>query len=333
MRKVKHPRRLLLIVGLVIVLVVAAASFFRLSPSDCTSVEKYDAVTGSCYYDCTTDEDCAAKAKAVDEQLDGFFAESKTKTSPKADTQTPANKPTSSDDTEPMTSDFTGTETNGTIYTVTKDQSLQPTPTGDDKALWELFSRVVGKDDLSRYVQSFEVFNDEGNDSAASVWQSQTPGKWHVNVNAAFQEDKKDLVHTMVHEYGHIVSLNSTQVNGSVSGACPYLQLDEGCANQTSYINAFYDKYWEKYGDEVPADQGQDQDEVYDFYQQNPSAFVTDYAATNYGEDWAETWAMFVTRSEPTGNQEKDQKVKSLYAYPDLVIARNRIRVQIANTL
>ncbi len=318
-----------------LVLLVGSGIFWftGLKPSDCTSVEKYDKLTGSCYYDCTSDQDCAAKAKAVDDQLNGFFAGSQTKATKQGDSGSSPTTPTSSDDTKLLTKEFTGSDTNSTIYTVTAQLALAPQPTNDDIKLWNLFSRVVGKDDLLRNIQSFEVFNDDKNDSAASVWQSQTPGKWHVNVNAAYQDDQKDLVHTMVHEYGHILSLNTAQVSGNVGSSCPYLKLEEGCAKQGSYINEFYDRFWKQYGADVPADEGQDQNEVSDFYNSRSSSFVSEYAATNYTEDWAESWAIFVTQPKPTGNQEKDQKVQLFYNHPELVDARNRIRVQIANSL
>lgn len=321
-------------VPVIIVLVAGGLFWFtRLNASDCTSLERYDAVTGSCFFECTTDEDCAAKAKAVEDEIDQFFTGSQSKVTKKTDSQPTSKSQTSAGNTELITKDDTGSETNGTIYTVAKDLTLAPKPSANDQKLWDLFLSVAGKDDVLGYIQSFEVFDDSNNDSAASVWQSQTAGKWHVNVNAAFQDDKKDLAHTMVHEYGHIVSLNNTQVKGEVGGSCPFLQLDEGCANQASYINAFYDRFWKKYGEDVPSDQGQNQDEVSDFYNASPSSFVTEYAATNYGEDWAESWAIFVTRVKPTGNQEKDQKVNFFYNYPELVNTRNRIRVQIANSL
>lgn len=317
----------------VFVVVLAAAGLFtRVSPSDCTKVEKYDAQTGSCYYDCTSDQDCAVKAKAVDDELNGFFNGAKTKVTKQSDSGVAPALPSTSDDTKPITKAFTGSETNGTVYTVSKQLVITPTLIKSDKVLWDLFSRVVGKDDL-RYIQSFEVFNDGNNDSAASVWQSQSPGKWHVNVNAAYKNEKKDLVHTMVHEYGHIVSLNSTQVKGNVESTCPYLKLDEGCADQSSYINAFYDQSWKKYGKDVPANEGQVANDVSDFYNNHQTAFVSEYAATNYGEDWAESWAAFVTQAQPKGTQEKDKKVLFFYGYPELVTNRDRIRVQIANSL
>jgi hypothetical protein len=305
----------------------------RLKSRDCTNIEKYDVLTGSCYYICTSDQDCAEKASKVDAELNTFFADSQTKKSKQYNGQSAPTAPTSSDNTQLMTKAFTGTETNGTVYTVTKELTLKPAPSKSDMQAWNLFANIVGREDLAKYIQSFEVFEDQGNDTAASVWQSQTAGKWHVNVNAAYQNDKKDLIHTMVHEYGHIVSLNNTQIDGNVTGACPNLNLDEGCAKQSSYINSLHLRFWQRYGNNVPSDGGKDQNEVQDFYQQHKEDFVSEYAATNYGEDWAETWAAFITQPKPSGTQEKDKKVSSFYDFPSLVSLRDRVRVQVAANL
>ena len=333
MKKLVKPRTAVGLLVLVVLALAAVGLSSRFGPSDCTAVETYDARSGSCYYDCTSDEDCAAKAKAVDDQLNGFFEGAQTKVTKPSDRQSAPLAPSTTDETKLLTKSFTGSDTKGTIYTVSKQLALVPTPTKSDKVLWDLFSRVVGKADLARYIQSFEVFDDGNSDSAASVWASQTTGKWHVNVNAAYKDDKKDLVHTMVHEYGHIVSLNSTQLQAEVTGACPNLQLAEGCANQGSYINAFYNQFWQQYGGSAPANDGQDTNEVNDFYSQHKSSFVSGYAATNYGEDWAESWATFVTSSPAKGTQEKDKKVQFFYGYPVLLTTRDRIRVQITSML
>jgi hypothetical protein len=324
-------KRIVIILTALLLIGAIYFTFIRMQPSDCTSVEKYDSLTGQCYYECNDDKDCADKAAKIDAELNAFFDGSQTKISQKEHTQEKPKQPTSTY-TEVISKDFTGSETDGSVYTVQQDYSLKPTPSTEDKNLWDLFVRVAGKEDIGKYVQSFEVFKDDNNDTAASVWQSQTPGKWHVNVNAAFANDKKDLVHTMVHEYGHILSLNSTQVTG-VQGACPRLSLSEGCSNEQSYINAFHSSFWKKYGDDIPSNDGENQDEVQDFYNKNPSAFVSDYSATNITEDFAESWAIFVTTGKPNGGDEKDKKVRFFYDNATLSARRNEIRINIAKDI
>ena len=100
--------------------------FFLLSPQDCTSLEKYDALTGSCYYDCTTEADCMAKAQKVEAELDAFFADSQAISAPtKSKSAGPAAPPEAG---VQLTLEDTGSETGGRVYTVASDQTLTPQP-------------------------------------------------------------------------------------------------------------------------------------------------------------------------------------------------------------
>jgi hypothetical protein len=329
MHKIKQTRFLIAVAVLILAVGVGYFMFVRLSPSDCTSVEKYDALAGACYYDCNTDEECEKKEKQVDAELRTFFSDSQSKIAKKDKNTSPASTQIKG---TLLDAAYTGSETKGKIYTVVDEARLQPEPSAQDQKLWDLFVAVASKSDIKQYVQSFEVFDDDQNDSAASVWQSQEPGKWHVNVNAAYANDSKDLLHTMIHEYGHIVSLNSNQV-ARVDGACPRLELSEGCANDGAYIKLFKEKFWNSYGDSVPSNEGEDPDEVADFYEQHKASFVTEYAASNFVEDFAESWAMFVINDKPTGQEGKDQKVTFFYDQSQLVDMRNRIRTSIARDI
>jgi len=300
----------------------------RLWLGDCTQYEDYDWITGSCYFDCDTEKQCQALTEKVNQELDGYFEGSKSKLAPPvapstSSTPTPAPAPV-----KQLTREETGSETNGTTYTVQSDLSLAPKPSAPDQRLWELFRKVAGDTDIRQYLQTFEVFSDTNNGSAASVWASQTGGKWHMNVNAAFAADRKDLIHTMVHEYGHIVTLNVTQIAG-VGGSCPNYQIPEGCTKSKSYINQFQRKFWAKFGQDIPLD-GAGQEEVQSFYEVYKSDFVTDYAASNPGEDMAESWAFFVLRAKPAGSSGAEQKVQFFYSYPQLTQLREQIRGRLA---
>lgn len=293
----------------------------RLSPEDCTSYESYDNWTGSCYFECDTDAECDAIQQKVDAELDQYFDGSTAKLSQ-----------TERTDKQPVTGDGqpvdqydlsnTGSDTSGVVYTITADQTLSPSPSSRDLSLWQLFGKVAGRDDIKKWLVSFEVFNDANNDTAASVWASQVaPGKWHMNVNAAFTDDRKDLIHTMVHEYGHIVTLNNSQVDGQVTGTCPVIQISEGCTVQGTVISQFYQSFWLDYDNpESQADYDQ-------------SRFVSDYATTNLSEDVAESFSHFVLRPRPSGDSIRDQKVQLFYNYPDMVDLRSRIRSALASEL
>ena len=56
---------------------------------------------------------------------------------------------------------------------------------------------------------------------------------------------------------------------------------------------------------------------------------MTDYAATNPGEDIAESWTHFVINDKPSGDSIADQKVRFFYDYPELVELRDKIRARL----
>jgi len=124
----------------------------------------------------------------------------------------------------------------------------------------------------------------------------------------------------LIHENAHIFSLGASQSDNDI---IPYAELcddnwecdDEkirqittqkeaacapnfydsvaGCLNEDSYLNKFYQKFWadiyrERYygGKEIMS--------TYDFHQKYYDHFVSNYAATNPAEDFAETFTTFV---------------------------------------
>lgn len=143
-----------------------------------------------------------------------------------------------------------------------------------------------------------------------------------------------DLIHTLIHEFGHVLTLSAEQVPRSIEvlesgdetvferaeGACSAFFTGEGCSEQGSYINAFFQRFWaDIYAESFELEPG----ELYALY---PDQFVTDYAAENPGEDIAEAWTFFVLQGRPTGATIAEQKVRFFYDYPQLVKLREVIR-------
>jgi hypothetical protein len=331
MKKILVQKKKALLV--VVAFTVIASGFVVLLPrlsgaQDCTSVETYDFLRDECYFECDTDTQCEALSKQVDNELSKSLKNAQTKAA-----QQKSLSPKGRSDTGLYTLSSTGSETKGTVYTV-RGGNLVPEPKPADSTIWTLVTSLLGSDNVQRQIISFEVFNDENNDTAAAVWRSENnASQWHMSINAAFaSQDKKDLIRTIVHEYGHIVTLSGNQVN-SVSGACPRIQLDEGCGNKGSYINDFYEKFWQVYGFEADQVGSISQDDADDLLKSEPGSFVSEYASTNLTEDVAESFADFITKSKPKGNQIKDQKVRFFYEYPALVTLRDQIRVAAAKAV
>ena len=150
---------------------------------------------------------------------------------------------------------------------------------------------------------------------------------------------------TLIHEYGHLLTLGPDQVPPSLAvfnnpedndiylkelSACPDYFPGEGCANPDSYINAFYNQFWADIHEEwqqINLEEDPDllQQGLDDFYAKYQDQFVTDYAATNPEEDMAESWSFFVLGPKPAGDTIAEQKTLFFYNYPELVELRSAI--------
>lgn len=193
--------------------------------------------------------------------------------------------------------------------------------------MWDFVSRLLPLEDRDK-ISEFEVFHGQGEllGYVTPVDQSDL-SKWRfaLAIDAAEQIEDinlKDLfAFVAIHEYGHIVTLNNEQVAIS-NGGCSNYFTGEGCSNSNSYINRLYNLGWADIYQEL------DEDNPYALYEKYTDRFVSDYAATNPGEDVAEVFSFFVINDNaPTGNSIADQKIKLLYEYPELVELRRKIRV------
>jgi hypothetical protein len=79
------------------------------------------------------------------------------------------------------------------------------------------------------------------------------------------------------------------------SEKCTNQLLQEGCMNADSYLDDFIDIFWSD-ADYLERVRNQ---EVY-AYDDTPESFITDYAATNPGEDIAESFTYFVLNGKPS---------------------------------
>ena len=123
-------------------------------------------------------------------------------------------------------------------------------------------------------------------------------------------EERRELRHTIIHEFAHILTVNANQIDMRLErgDTCPTFELDEGCSEDNSYLFAFYEAFYENGNN--------DGDE----------AFVTDYASENIVEDMAESFTFFVLRDRPEGETIAQEKIIFFYNYDELVDMRADIR-------
>jgi len=213
---------------------------------------------------------------------------------------------------------------------------------------WDLFAQLIPSE-YREVVSEYIVFSDGESNVLAAVEQSYTdPELWIVEVDNADLEDRLGLYFTLVHEFGHLLTLGPDQVPpdedvynnpddadlyDSKVAACSTYFPGEGCSLPDSYVNAFYDRFWTDLVDEwqpiddlgYTDDLDAYYDELYTFYEDHQDEFVDDYAATNPSEDIAESFAYFIFSPKPTGDQISDQKILFFYEYPELVQLRSDI--------
>ncbi len=194
--------------------------------------------------------------------------------------------------------------------------------------MWEFVTRLLPRNSRNK-IGEFEIFHGGGDllgyvmpidDNDLSNW------RFALAIDAVEDLTTIDFTalftYVTIHEYGHVLTLNDEQVSVSQSeSACNNYFTGEGCSSANSYINRLVEIGWL---DIINQHDEENPDATYNNYRDR---FVTDYAATNPGEDVAEVFSVFVTKeNRPTGNSIADQKVNMMYDYPELVRLRSEIR-------
>ncbi len=211
--------------------------------------------------------------------------------------------------------------------------------------VWQFFTAIIPQERRD-FVRNFIVFTDGQNGTLAAVEQTaDDPYSWMIEIDPEDSNDKQDFTFTLIHEYGHLLTLNSAQVavdehvfnNPEDDDAyfeaednCATYFTGEGCATSSSYFYLFFDEFWaDTYNEWLDIEMIEDDDAYYDaldeFYLGRDDEFVTEYAMTNPGEDIAESWAVFVTYPKPAGNTIGENKVLFFYQFPELVELRREI--------
>lgn len=218
-----------------------------------------------------------------------------------------------------------------TTYAVIADGALDPAAAGLTQHVWDTFKRVVTPAIVTAMVTHFRVGDAPKSDTMAYVYQNDNPAHWTLAVNLAASKVDSDLIATLVHEYGHLITLNDKQINAKTT-SCSTLTVEEGCAGDASYLWKFKDQFWSAYTD-APEPTNDDANVASAFYTAHEEDFVSDYAATNVVEDIAESFMTFTLESRPTGDSTIARKLDFFWQYPEFVMIRERIRGEFATEL
>ncbi len=278
---------------------------------DCTEQEKFDAKKRVCYFTCSDKQSCEAIQNKIDESFMDEYGDF-------------------SKNFKEFEGDLSGMEKEAqAIYKIEPGERFRLVSGAENKNFGKIKKWLadISPDDFSnKYLSRLLLVKNMDDDSAAFVAPNiNNTSKWDVFVNLESLEDdgEKEMVFTLVHEFAHILTLNKTQVDGEIfeQEKCDNYYIDEGCLHKDAYLNQFYQKFWkDKFNSKA--------EESLENYDKQPTAFVTEYAATNPGEDIAETFATFVFRKDNQITQSTiaDQKISFFYQYPELTKIRKTIR-------
>ncbi len=200
-------------------------------------------------------------------------------------------------------------------------------PYNDEYYLWNLFNFLLPSN-YAASVARFQTFYsaDPSHGYAFVEHAGGTKRTWQFTINrdAALTPYGTlampgQLMHTLVHELGHIITLGNGQV-GIFRFDCGTIAIAEGCVAPGAYLDAFTREFW-------PQNRGEYGDMPGTY---RPVDFVSRYAAENPAEDMAESWAAFVLLRKPQGHTAAEEKIRFFYRYPELVSARASIRERLA---
>lgn len=182
-----------------------------------------------------------------------------------------------------------------------------------DKKMFDLFSDVLGAENVTKYFKEWRVFQNSQRDLGAFVELISGTNKWIVGVNregfsTTDTRIKKSFANLFVHEYSHVLFFEMEDFEKSFQDIF-WTEADlrhEDTVSQTSSLSRF--------------------DVLSSYYEKNQSRFVSDYATINPQEDMAETFVYFVKEGRPSGDSVRDRKILAFYQNQTLVEARIQLR-------
>jgi hypothetical protein len=213
------------------------------------------------------------------------------------------------------------------------------------EGIWNYFAALIPVSERGFLVE-FSVMSDGSSNILGGVRRTnEDPNTWMLRVDVLDARDEYELTYTLMHEYGHLLTLESSQltldrsvyldpgdleVYERAQAACPNYFARDGCSLPDSYLSEFFNRYWSSFFLEwQEIDKAQDDPSydsmLHDFYRTYADQFLTEYAATSPEEDIAESWAFFILSEKPELDSIAHEKILFFYEYPQLVELRQEI--------
>ena len=192
----------------------------------------------------------------------------------------------------------------------------------EDALVWDYLCSILPLEARQKIAQ-FNLFTDGTSNILAYTSPVQVDG---VSDNTRFsisidyydvydengaKRDWSKLTYTILHEYGHVLLEDETQVDLTKGDSTH----DPAAFIEGSFRKGFYDAFWSDLGDTGVGD-----------YDANPTHYVSRYGANYFHEDIADTFAVFVLGGQPQGDTVAEEKLRFFWADPDMVALRAAIR-------
>lgn len=191
-----------------------------------------------------------------------------------------------------------------TSYEV-KDGQTQIEDT-EDALVWEYLCSILPEESRQKITQ-FNLFTDGYSNVLAytsPIKDEEVTDNTRFAINIDYYDvydengtprDWSKLTYTILHEYGHVLLEDETQIDLTVGENTH----DPAGFIEGSFRKAFYDRFWKDLGDSAVSD-----------YEQNPDHYVSRYGANYFHEDIADTFAVFILGGEPQGETVAEEKIR-----------------------
>lgn len=208
---------------------------------------------------------------------------------------------------------------------------------------WQHITKILPSELLHQYIVGLRLFTDGiANDMGGISPLNNENSQWEIDIDTTdFNFENTHIIHvtsythTVIHEFGHLLTLNPKQVemtNDIFQDDNKGYLANEGYAETKSYLGKFVNQFWKnalllKWDKIQSVENSQKRiNLLYELYLNNRDQFLTDYAAESPEEDIAESWAFFILNEKPTLNKIKHQKILFFYEFPELINYREEIR-------
>lgn len=219
-------------------------------------------------------------------------------------------------------------------YQVTGQNFIYQQDTQEHLKLWRLVKKIIPLNYRTK-ISEFLIYDGSVTQTNGLIVQlTNDLSKWKLGIAINYAEqDQQKLIYTIVKQFGHLISLNNDQIDATIrETSCSTYYTGLGCSSVDSYINQFQNQFWSDIWASFIEAQGDGEMGIQGFYMTYNDRFLNQNAATNPKEDFAETFATFVTRASGSiGNSIAEQKIDFMYNYSELVSLRNYIRTNLGS--